>query len=593
MSADTAGQATIARRVSVVAKGKRRVASVEEDGACELTGGRRCSEIRTERHGAGRRLPVETAAIGIHQVAVGHRLAHVVGHESIAVGSHLTGREFVVADTDGDGRLRNEADRLPAEFGRSGYGGVPCPPLAAEVELIVRLARESDDVRSGGAQQRVCSQCAVVPVVRLIGVGIGVGPAVLAVIVVPEEGVGHRLAAARSIGIAEGGRIDIVRCRLLTLIFAQPVFVAYLGIAAVGRTAAAVEVGQLTLVLRSDQFGSERQTDSLPSLGERNVAVGIALIPHPPVASEGVADRRIEVLAVHQEVVVDAAVSSGTCRGALYNVAGDVGLVLPVHVPVDVVVIERDIVRVGGIVVHDIARHALRGVGSRTVLRDIDEQVLRQVAVGDTRQSVVVEQRGVEQTGSASQLIAAGSTRRSVEHVAVAGEVDGRHARISFCQSVFRPGSQVGPGIEVGHTHRLALEVSRCTVNTVGGISAQQPSVILADSRRQRLVFMQIVIAVVEHLSEEQVVVGPDGGVDVGGDAIVRYRALSGVVGVGDGAVSIDEVLVVIARLHIAHIAIPGIGRCRVAARQVGLGGSLGSRKRAVGGGEEVLILCG
>ena len=85
----------------------------------------------------------------------------------------------------------------------------------------------------------------------------------------------------------------------------------------VNRTAATVEVGDLTLLLSSNQFGSEWQADSLPSLGEVNEEVWVTLIPHALTSTEGIADRTVEVLLIYQQVV------TGCCEVALYQMAID------------------------------------------------------------------------------------------------------------------------------------------------------------------------------------------------------------------------------------------------------------------------------
>ena len=78
----------------------------------------------------------------------------------------------------------------------------------------------------------------------------------------------------------------------------------YLGIAAFDGTATAVEVGDFTLLLCGNELCVEWQADSLPTLGEVNVEVRHALIPHTLTISELIADRTVEVLLIYQQMIL-------------------------------------------------------------------------------------------------------------------------------------------------------------------------------------------------------------------------------------------------------------------------------------------------
>ena len=92
-----------------------------------------------------------------------------------------------------------------------------------------------------------------------------------------------------------------------------------LSIAVLAGMAAAVEVGNLTLLVRRHQFGGERQADALPACAAIHILliVGLALIPHTMAFVEGIGHRRIEVHLVHELMVV------GGNQVALYEVTVD------------------------------------------------------------------------------------------------------------------------------------------------------------------------------------------------------------------------------------------------------------------------------
>ena len=67
-----------------------------------------------------------------------------------------------------------------------------------------------------------------------------------------------------------------------------------------------------------------------------------------------------------------------------------------------------------------------------------------------------------------------------------------------------------GIRVKVCHLHLTAAEVRRCAIDTVAVLGCDQAIVALLDNRRQFLVRLSISIAIIQSLSEEQVVVWPD-----------------------------------------------------------------------------------
>ena len=273
---------------------------------------------------------------------------HVAGHEGVAVASVGRCLSFymscylVVADTDGGGRTRDEGDDLLVELVDAGIG-VLGNERSAEVELIVGSTGEADDVRRCVCKRRIAPVLARATIVVLVGVGILVIARELAVVVVPEERVGDVLGFARCGGIVEVGsqHIWFGRCRDAATQFAQPVFVTYLR-ASVAHLATAVEVGYLALLTGGYEFRCERHADALPALGQgidELCGLGLALVPHVLAAGELILDGAVEVLPVHEEMVVGGRhmgfvhheMSVDGCRGCFLNAAVD-GVVVVVCV---------------------------------------------------------------------------------------------------------------------------------------------------------------------------------------------------------------------------------------------------------------------
>ena len=161
--------------------------------------------------------------------------------------------------------------------------------------------------------------------------------------------------------------------------------------------AATVEVRDLTLHVGRHDVGLERQTHTLPARMRviddlfhiilrdcllSYIVVGHALIPHTLTNSEGIADRRIEVLTIHEHVVARRHISVSRL---LHPVAADAatpsihGVVLAVSLAV-------------GHIRH-IGTHGFIGLcGSRRGRHGVGQQILRQVSIEEFLHTTVVEQ---------------------------------------------------------------------------------------------------------------------------------------------------------------------------------------------------------
>ena len=111
--------------------------------------------------------------------------------------------------------------------------------------------------------------------------------------------------------------------------------------------------------------------------------------------------------------------------------------------------------------------------------RSIYQQVVGLITVGDALQSVIIEQRLIEELAVESLL---------VFRIMMTGKVDGRHIRIGRIEVGVvrilrhRVCHEVHCRVEVSHIHCLRLIVSRCTIYTVALISIWQTTAILHDA---------------------------------------------------------------------------------------------------------------
>ena len=151
----------------------------------------------------------------------------------------------------------------------------------------------------------------------------------------------------------------------------------------------------------------------------------------------------------------------------------------------------------------------------------------------------------------------------------MSGEVDGGHIGICRMQAVGGLLCQVGIRVEVGHAHEVVAVVSRSTIDAVGLGGLRQATVALHDCRRHLLMRLYGV-AVGQLLTEEEVVIGPDGTVVVGRRFYLRIRINSSHSIVAHifrsryGSAGVDEVAIIgIAFFDIADITVLGIVRNR------------------------------
>ena len=171
-------------------------------------------------------------------------------------------------------------------------------------------------------------------------------------------------------------------------------------------------MGNLTLLVGGDKFGGEGQADALPagaSVSHRrflatygichSLLTGIvlrrALVPHTLACVERIADRRVEVLFINQQVVAGG-------KAVLYPVAVNVGRRLFSHLAIAISALSID--RLCKVFAHDGGR-LLSCCGVRASISRIDQQVLRQVNVEEVRQAVVVEQGWVEPATCIGSLV--------------------------------------------------------------------------------------------------------------------------------------------------------------------------------------------
>ena len=374
--------------------------------------------------------------------------------------------------------------------------------LTAEVELIIRAARQAEDIGCASRQQRIGCVVARRAVVLLIGVVVGILPVGVLIVVVPKEGVAHRLGRTRcrrieEVGLGHKGRALFLDCPKL----AQPILMADLraGSVLAGLTAA-VEVRDLTLRVGGHKLGGERQADALPSAVEVNIFLeaGPALIPHQVAGIEGVSHRRIEVLLVHEQMIV------GGGQVALYQVAVNKIDVLAHQSVAAGIAVVRFIYGIDEVC----GQHTVGltvDIAVACCRRSINQEVLRLVTVTDACQTVVVEQRRVEPATVQAQLVGA----RCMAFLMTV-KVDGGQAGISLFRAVNRVLCQIGCGIEVGYTHILGAEVCRCAIYTVGIVELRQTALIACNCCRHILMRLGSP-AVGQLLSEEDVVIGPDG----------------------------------------------------------------------------------
>ena len=168
-------------------------------------------EVGTEGDGA-RSVPLEGTAVGLHLIAIAKFLREVGAAEGVTA-HRCACAQFIIRNLNLFTRSRHERKGLLVQLGWSGRSCVLGHEGAREVELIERGIGIGNDVGRAAGQTRIAGVVARCAVVDLIVVGICIITTVLAIVIVIEEGVVHRLrlhALGRS---SEGDGHLIARCR--------------------------------------------------------------------------------------------------------------------------------------------------------------------------------------------------------------------------------------------------------------------------------------------------------------------------------------------------------------------------------------------
>ena len=511
-------------------------------------------EVRTEGldDGTGSVL-VETATISSQHIACAGSLQRgiaIVRQELVAGG--LDRRQFVVADRNGDARLGSEDDFLLTES-RDFFMRVLGIERATEVELIVAVARQTDDIGRSCRTVRIAAVDVLILVVRLLVlILVHIPITVITVIVIPEEGIGIVLLRRTGIGLRHVGDegMSVSRRDRTALELTQPVLMT--------RSAAIVEVGDLTLVGRRHQLGAERQADSLPALLLVDKVIGSALVPHAVITAEGVLDRTVEVVTVDEHMVERGIQFAAAAIDQMTVDASDVisrqridSAVFSLHARRRISLLLDhlrlcEVRRQDCSVIRDgISRNSLGRSGHWRV----HQQVPRLVGIshaGEADRSV--EDRTVED--------AVGIEGLAVALVVIAREVDGRHARVGLVLSVGRLGGHDGIRVEVEGSQLLVAEIGRCTEDAVRLRNRLQRMAVarLVQMRRHLLMSTDtsVLVAIGERLSEEEIVVGPQRLVS---EAAVVVGLQTDIIRFRNHTVGIEEVDVIV-RVAVLHIAV-------------------------------------
>ena len=511
-------------------------------------------EVRTEGldDGTGSVL-VETATISSQHIACAGSLQRgiaIVRQELVAGG--LDRRQFVVADRNGDARLGSEDDFLLTES-RDFFMRVLGIEGATEVELIVAVARQTDDIGRSCRTVRIAAVDVLILVVRLLVlILVHIPITVITVIVIPEEGIGIVLLRRTGIRLRHVGDegMSVSRRDRTALELTQPVLMT--------RSAAIVEVGDLTLVGRRHQLGAERQADSLPALLLVDKVIGSALVPHAVITAEGVLDRTVEVVTVDEHMVERGIQFAAAAIDQMTVDASDVisrqridSAVFSLHARRRISLLLDhlrlcEVRRQDCSVIRDgISRNSLGRSGHWRV----HQQVPRLVGIshaGEADRSV--EDRTVED--------AIGIEGLAVALVVIAREVDGRHARVGLVLSVGRLGGHDGIRVEVEGSQLLVAEIGRCTEDAVRLRNRLQRMAVarLVQMRRHLLMSTDtsVLVAIGERLSEEEIVVGPQRPVS---EAAVVVGLQTDIIVFRNHTVGIEEVDVVV-RVAVLHIAV-------------------------------------
>ena len=160
------------------------------------------------------------------------------------------------------------------------------------------------------------------------------------------------------------------------------------------RGAAAVEVGDLALILRRYQFGCERQADGGPAFRQADVVIGDTLVPHALAAGKVVTDRTVEVFLIDQqlvangrEVVLHQMAEYRRVRSSTYTAIIIIFVVIVAVCWLSEVARKHIVCLLIGV----------RALGGGCLCRSIYQQVRRLVAIGNALQAALIEYGRIEQ----------------------------------------------------------------------------------------------------------------------------------------------------------------------------------------------------
>ena len=145
-------------------------------------------------------------------------------------------------------------------------------------------------------------------------------------------------------------------------------------------------------------------------------------------------------------------------------------------------------------------------VGSGARCHGVCQQVLGQIDVMEACNAIVIQQWCKELRVVQPLLVATG------EVTVATAEVDSRHILVGkYISITLLALSKDSVGIEVCCAHFIRAEVSRCTIYAVAPRAHIQKTLISCNGRWQVLMRDPRNMTIVQALTEEQVVIGPDG----------------------------------------------------------------------------------
>ena len=111
-------------------------------------------------------------------------------------------------------------------------------------------------------------------------------------------------------------------------------------------------------------------------------------------------------------------------------------------------------------------------------------------------------------------------------------------------------GHQVKTRVKVSHTHILITIIGRCTIDAVAAVGHCQTVIILIDVRWHFLMRALLIPPIGQHLSEVEIVIGPDGIITYRLGLSIRIGTL--VNGLRYRTVGVEEVTIFETLLHVA-----------------------------------------